>query len=1016
MDPETQREYEDQIKQTIDLLSRQNSIMSETMKSMQNQLAISKKTATDTNTVNDVTKKQSEITRTQTKVTEASVAATEKYSAAMNNFGAALGSSASAITGFGKSLLSSEKGLSKYGNAVNSAGDAAWNIGKNFGLLGVAIGGLVKGLSMVAGDALKLNDALINFRDETTKQIGIIPKTSEELSNLSTQAKFSRDDMMKLQKITAGLGKDLLSLGGYAGTGAVKFMQMADVGDDVRASFGRMGVSQEQLLEMQSKYVQMQSISGKAYENQSKSMAQLKKESLDYATNLTRMSSLTGETADKLETEREALKSEAEEQSQIRAENIKIAALRIAGKKEEADSIKLEQNNRTAMINKMSDLYGKETASQIGRVMRTGSYDEFSSGLATLGIDFQNLSKEVKTSRDIEALSNKTGNQMTKAFDQKISNLNTAIQYGGEETLKAFGINNEALTRSNRFYGKTIEERDAMIKADMAKKSTAGTDGIADANEKARKLERDAQALYQQGLLKLVKVSANTANAVDALKVAAWSAATALGVMAASTLFGGGGGGIGGKFIKGFGKKAVGTLEKIGIKGATKAGIKGLAAGAKIIPGVGLAVAGGMAAADAYEGYQHAGENLGIKGRQATTGEKWSSAAGSALSGLSFGLIGADTISKSIAHATGVSTETNEATKKNIEISKKLANTNVNAITTTDNLKKAEENRAKVSEETTKKSINSLTSLKLAIDALIGPFNTIAGNATTEIAETGIKTVSNLGSMIGSALVNTGADMKKYLATIGLIESGGKANAKAGTSSAGGLFQFTKGTWNTQVKAMGANFSEQDRFDPTKATQVASFMANQQQSRLEKKLGRKLTSTDLYMSHFLGEGGASKFLSAMYKNPNSAADAIVGSSAAIANKSIFYDSSGRARSLQEVYGLMNKKVGNAATAIETGKWGGKALPSTIAAISGSTVPMSADTVATKITKAPTPVQSVSTRQATAPIITTVSSGTEQMSSINIETMSMLSQKLDTMISILESSNDTQNKLLNNVLT
>jgi len=80
---------------------------------------------------------------------------------------------------------------------------------------------------------------------------------------------------------------------------------------------------------------------------------------------------------------------------------------------------------------------------------------------------------------------------------------------------------------------------------------------------------------------------------------------------------------------------------------------RGVGAAARFIPGAGLIAAGGMAAYDAYSGYKDAGKNLGISGRQATTGEKLSSAAGSALSGLTFGLISPETISKSIAKATG---------------------------------------------------------------------------------------------------------------------------------------------------------------------------------------------------------------------------------------------------------------------------------------------------------------------------------------------------------------------------
>lgn len=87
--------------------------------------------------------------------------------------------------------------------------------------------------------------------------------------------------------------------------------------------------------------------------------------------------------------------------------------------------------------------------------------------------------------------------------------------------------------------------------------------------------------------------------------------------------------------------KALGGLSKAGgfLKGALgKAGPLAMA---------------GMAAYDAYSGFNEAGANLGIEGRDPTTGEKLSSAAGGALSGLTFGLVGKDTASKGIASLFG---------------------------------------------------------------------------------------------------------------------------------------------------------------------------------------------------------------------------------------------------------------------------------------------------------------------------------------------------------------------------
>ena len=176
------------------------------------------------------------------------------------------------------------------------------------------------------------------------------------------------------------------------------------------------------------------------------------------------------------------------------------------------------------------------------------------------------------------------------------------------------------------------------------------------------------------------------------------------------------------------------------------------------------------------------------------------------------------------------------------------------------------------------------------------------------------KAASSSGPQEG---VKTDAAMAKYLQTIALIESGGDKNAKAKTSSASGMFQFTEGTWKDMVKAMGKEYKSEDRFDPAKATEVAAFFSQKQKAQLEKSTGREVGQTDLYMAHFLGAGGASKFLKAKDQNANQSAAAL-DPAAAKANQNIYYDK-GRERSVQEVYDLMDKKVKAQSARVEQGK-------------------------------------------------------------------------------------------------
>jgi hypothetical protein len=98
--------------------------------------------------------------------------------------------------------------------------------------------------------------------------------------------------------------------------------------------------------------------------------------------------------------------------------------------------------------------------------------------------------------------------------------------------------------------------------------------------------------------------------------------------------------------------KPKGRLKGIG-QGLKTAG-KTVGKFAKFIPGVGAVVAGGMAAYDGVSGYQNAGEILDLKeGEEATTGQKLSAAAGSVVSGLTFGLVDEKKVAQGIASATG---------------------------------------------------------------------------------------------------------------------------------------------------------------------------------------------------------------------------------------------------------------------------------------------------------------------------------------------------------------------------
>ena len=142
-------------------------------------------------------------------------------------------------------------------------------------------------------------------------------------------------------------------------------------------------------------------------------------------------------------------------------------------------------------------------------------------------------------------------------------------------------------------------------------------------------------------------------------------------------------------------------------------------------------------------------------------------------------------------------------------------------------------------------------------------------------------------------------------------ESSFNPTAKAGTSSAKGLYQFIDSTWGDMLQKYGGQYPELDAgpMDP-QASAIAGALFIKENADVLKKAGIALNAANLYTAHFLGAGGARTLLSA----PADAIAADLLPAAAKANQGIFYDKHGRARTVSEVEGLMYDKIGRYADA------------------------------------------------------------------------------------------------------
>lgn len=204
----------------------------------------------------------------------------------------------------------------------------------------------------------------------------------------------------------------------------------------------------------------------------------------------------------------------------------------------------------------------------------------------------------------------------------------------------------------------------------------------------------------------------------------------------------------------------------------------------------------------------------------------------------------------------------------------------------------------------------------------------------------------------------------QYMLTTAKMESDFDPTAGATTSSAHGLYQFIDQTWLGTVKEAGARigygsfadaitrtsagtYTVDDpvmkrsimklRDDPEAASTMAAALTQSNSFKLTGLLGRRPSDSELYMAHFMGVGGAAKLIANAEDNPQ-AVGARLFPNAAVANRSIFYAKDGRARSVSEVYSVLDARYASAANSKVTRSammmYGGTPSTAEVASASG----------------------------------------------------------------------------------
>jgi hypothetical protein len=225
---------------------------------------------------------------------------------------------------------------------------------------------------------------------------------------------------------------------------------------------------------------------------------------------------------------------------------------------------------------------------------------------------------------------------------------------------------------------------------------------------------------------------------------------------------------------------------------------------------------------------------------------------------------------------------------------------------------------------------------------IAGPFSSgaFSGQDPDEMLRFGgVRIPRKLVQTILRAAEATGAD-PAYMMALADKESSFLPDNKAATSSAEGLFQFVEKTWLEMIRDYGARHGMEFaaaavetvdgkpaiqsepvrewvlglRRNPYLSAVMAAEMLKRDKAKTERRIGRALDRSELYLMHFLGAESAAKLLELVSGKPKQSAPKVFPA-AARANKTLFFAQEvvkqkrkTRHLTVSEVYGKIDRMI------------------------------------------------------------------------------------------------------------
>jgi hypothetical protein len=497
-----------------------------------------------------------------TEAEKARLEAQKKLAAYDAQLAEASGRAKDALKGFATGILDTNVKLTNLNQGLSAAGDAAFALGKAFGPLGMLVGGLVKGFTMLIEANLKISQAYLEGKDQLSKMGGAGAHTTASIQKMAREADLNAETLGRMIKPMKGLGSDIMILGNNAGAAQKEFAQLIKATAEEREMMSRLGINQEEMMQGTADYLALQAASGRSVKNELQDREKLRRASIDYQTSLLDLAALTGKDVATLKEKQKEAALDAQRQIKDMADTQKINELKKKGDGQsiaQAEQIQKEMDARNKALDSLVDA---PEALRVGakEMLIAGTISgEASKTLARNNMQgpIAELAKTIKEGGDGVRGGMRLQDQYTRNQADRLKSSERAL-LTSEQARKDFDFANveDNKKRAARMNAQTTLEEEYLKQLEQRE---AGAKPGADP-------EADARAKLQEANIKATGAVEDLVTTLNPLKLgfvglaaAAGAAALALGVMAKKGMFRSpeGATGIGSKIAGafGFGKK-----------------------------------------------------------------------------------------------------------------------------------------------------------------------------------------------------------------------------------------------------------------------------------------------------------------------------------------------------------------------------------------------------------------------------------------------------------------------------